>query len=186
MKWLRSLLILSFVSLCSHQTFAREEKGMHSIPFYYQSLARKHNVPAIIVFCLAYTESSTKLTNGDRMPWPYVINHKGKSVYFHNASTAITYAKELISKNELVFDVGFFQVNWYWEGRHYVETVDQLFDAQTNGDVAMKILNKRYEKTRDWAVAAGRYHNPANRNGYADLYQDKFVSNLRLIERRFN
>ncbi|MGR2997585.1 hypothetical protein ABMY12_20820 [Vibrio vulnificus] len=155
------------------------------IPHYYCKLAESHSVPPVVVFGLAVTESATKLNDGQFLPWPYTINHKGKSFWFPNQSSAIQHAKELIKNGELSFDVGFFQINWFWEGQYYVDDVSKLFDSIINGEVAMTILSKRKLNANSWDQAAGFYHNPANKNGLADIYESRFKANVKRIEKQY-
>ncbi|WP_045391730.1 hypothetical protein [Vibrio rotiferianus] len=173
MKYYRLLLLFCCLS------GAVEAK---SIPHFYCKLAKAHAVPPTVVFGLAVTESATKLNDGQFLPWPYTINYAGKSLYFPNQLTAIRFAQELIQQGKLSFDVGFFQVNWFWEGQYYVDDVSTLFDTSLNGDVAMSILKKRKKNARNWEHAAGLYHNPANKNGFADIYEAKFKVNSRRIK----
>lgn len=144
------------------------------IPPFYHQIAEKHEVPVTVVYALALTESNTRMNDGTAKPWPYTINLHGKVDQFLTAHQMVNHAESLKSTGRLTFDVGLFQVNWYWVGRHKVGTIRELADPYTNGDIAMETIKLYKTHHNTWGEAAGRYHNPANKNGLADIYEAKF------------
>lgn len=173
-KFIASLLVLV--------AFSPLHSSASVIPNYFIRLSHTHNIPTNIVYALALTESRTSLSNGSSSPWPYLINHRGKPHYFATQKEAAKYASKLIENGDLMFDVGLFQINWYWEGQYHTQNPYELFDVSKNGEVAITILKRWYRKDNDWIKAAGRYHNPANKNGLGDIYQKRFVDNLNWID----
>ncbi|EMY6611291.1 MULTISPECIES: hypothetical protein [Vibrio] len=152
------------------------------IPPYYHQLAQKYGVPSSVVFSLALTETNTKMNDGSALPWPFVINRKGKATYFLTYEEMIAHANSLLAMGIENFDVGLFQVNWYWVGRHEVDSVETLGEPTSNGDVALKTILKYKTPTNSWSDAAGKYHNPNNNNGLGDVYAAKFEVHLRRIQ----
>lgn len=170
---IRKCFVLSAIGLLSTKTsFA------YDIPDYYHNLSGHTQVPVRNVFALAKTESNTRLNTGEMLPWPWTINHAGKSYRFVTYGEMISFAHDLIADGILNFDIGLFQVNWYWEGRHRIDSISELGKVDTNGLIAMEIYRERYSRTQDWTLAAGAYHNPANKNGAADRYIEKYLTHL--------
>ncbi|MFL7013628.1 transglycosylase SLT domain-containing protein [Enterovibrio norvegicus] len=150
------------------------------VPKYFVKLSKETNVPADILYALAAKETNTKMTNKAVAPWPYTLNVKGKPYSFATYQEMVDAANNFIENGTRSVDIGLFQVNWLWNG-HRSESVENLGTPWENGKVAAKILLEHYRKHGDWVVAAGRYHNPANKNGRADSYAREYKKFLSLI-----
>lgn len=174
MKRLSLWLGLMILSSCS---FAQKSQ----IPPFYFDVSEKHNVPVAVAFALARTETHTEMSDGSMIPWPYTINLRGKSFYFNTQQEMTDFGQALVLEGEEKFDVGLYQVNWYWVGKHEVDSLDALGEPYSNSDVAMGVIKKYKTKDNTWAQAAGRYHNPNNNHGYADIYEDKFAKHLKKV-----
>lgn len=159
-------------------------QGLSAIPEYYDSLSREYSIPKEVLFALAMTETNTALNNGTALPWPYTINLNGKSEFFLTKKEMITRAQNLLSQGVIHFDCGLFQVNWKWNGRYRASSLDEACDPYSNGRIAVDIMKEWYKKTGNWVEAAGRYHNPNNNNGLADVYKRKFSRNLKIAQNR--
>ncbi|GAL09285.1 hypothetical protein JCM19233_250 [Vibrio astriarenae] len=94
------------------------------------------------------------MSDGTAKPWPYTINLHGKVDQFLTANQMINHAEALKSNGRLKFDVGLFQVNWYWVGRHEVGLVRELADPYRNGDIAMQTIKKYKAHYNAWGEAA--------------------------------
>lgn len=149
-----------------------------SIPSFYFNTSEKEYVPVEHVFSLALTETNTPLNTGTSLPWPYSINWQSKTYLFTTQAEMVNFAKSLLDNGYENFDIGLFQINWYWNGKHRTKNVSDIAHPSDNARMAMTILKEHYAKTSDWIEAAGRYHNPANKNGAADRYKEKYMVHL--------
>ncbi len=127
-----------------------------SVPVIYRSIAESNNVPADILYCIAIQESKRVDKNG--YPWSWTMNIQGKSYYYDSKREAYAAFQEAKRRTELI-DVGAMQINWRWN-KSYFDRETEIFDPVTNLNVGAKILRQRYEETKDWWVAVGKYHSP--------------------------
>ncbi|MGO3798331.1 MAG: transglycosylase SLT domain-containing protein [Vibrio casei] len=162
------------------KTYATENKV--SIPPYFVNMASLYNIPVDVLYALAIMESNTKLQNGEYAPWPYTMNVNYKGMRFASYEDLVYQSRLLIKQGKTSFDVGFFQVNWKWNG-HRSESIEALANPYENARVAAEIMLEEYAKVGSWAKAAGRYHNPANRNGHADRYASDYAKILNVIRK---
>ncbi|EKO3612268.1 transglycosylase SLT domain-containing protein [Vibrio metschnikovii] len=153
-----------------------------TVPNYFVSISNKTSVPADILYALAAKETNVKMNNGTVAPWPFTLNVNGKGYWYASYEDMMAATHEFLNEGITSIDIGLFQVNWLWNG-HRVQSIEELGEPKKNGLVAAQILLEHYQKHRDWAVAAGRYHNPANRDGRADRYAKEFSEFLTLIQR---
>ncbi|SNX47734.1 hypothetical protein VTH8203_01349 [Vibrio thalassae] len=135
----------------------------------------------MVLYALSVQETNTKMVDGTVSPWPYTINHKRKAFFYATEAEMLSKARSLISQGYHSFDVGPFQVNWKWNG-HRARSIEDLGNVHRNGIIAAEILMEHYKKYGNWIDAAGRYHNPANKNGLADKYKKEFREKLAMIE----
>lgn len=159
-------------------------QGVSAIPQYYENLSQEYHVPTEVIFALAMTETNTALNDGSALPWPYTINLNGKAEFFLTKNEMLDRAHNLLSQGVIHFDCGLFQVNWKWNGRYRASSLDEACDPYSNGRIATDIIKEWYNKTGNWVEAAGRYHNPNNNNGLADVYKRKFSKNLKIAQHR--
>lgn len=181
---MKKFTLLAFASLTligSVGTCEAKAQSQIYVPKYFVQLSRDTNVPADILYALTVKESNTKMDNDTMSPWPFTINYKGKGYRYANYEQMILAARELLAKGHTAFDIGAFQVNWKWNGDR-AESLEALGHPYKNGLVAAEILLEKYEQYGNWCVAAGRYHNPANKNGYADIYGKEYCRVLRNIQ----
>lgn len=153
------------------------------VPPFYVELAEKTNVPVDVLFALAATETDTLLDNGKVLPWPYSINLNGNSEYFSTSTEMLARASDLVEQGVIHFDCGLFQVNWKWNGRHRANSLEEACNPSSNGVIASAIIKGFFASTGDWAEAAGKYHNPANRNGASDTYKAIFINKWRYAKK---
>lgn len=143
------------------------------IPYFFRHVAAQESIPADKFYALALQESGMKMQDGSFGPWPYVINHKGKAFVYPDYQALVLGANEFVGKGYLTFDVGYFQVNWRWHSER-VKSLAHFAHPVVNARVAAQIFREQYRKHGDWSVAAGRYHNPSNTNGFADRYESSY------------
>lgn len=151
------------------------------VPSFFVDLSEHTEVPADILYALAVKEVNTKMSDKTVAPWPFTLNVN--SIGYRYA----TYDEMMLAVNRFLLngtnsiDIGLFQVNWRWNG-HRAESIHSLGLPFENGKIAAQILKEHYQKYGDWAVAAGRYHNPANRHGRADNYEQEYRDILSKIQ----
>jgi hypothetical protein len=179
----RATLLISalafFSTVVNGSEFIAKEKIF--VPGYFVELSGKTGVPADVLYALAVQETNTKMNDKTARPWPYTINVGGKGDRYSSYSAMIAAAKDILASGRRSFDVGLFQVNWRWHS-HRVDSLEQLGVPMNNGIIAAQILVEQYNIHKNWVVAAGRYHNPNNNNGYADKYSKQFLDKLKRIQ----
>lgn len=168
------IVILLFVFLFESVAYAKNKKAM---PNYFKTMAIKYQIPADVLYTLAITESNTEMKDGSYSPWPYTINLDGTGYRYASYEELVKQSKMLMNMGRESFDVGLFQVNWKWNG-HRTSSIDELANPYENVRVAAEILKEQYRIYGEWAIAAGRYHNPSNSKGFASKYEKRFRSNL--------
>ncbi|WP_417883158.1 transglycosylase SLT domain-containing protein [Vibrio rumoiensis] len=171
------IVILLFIFLFESVAYAKTKKVM---PNYFKVMATKYQIPADVLYTLAITESNTKMKDGSYSPWPYTINLDGIGYRYASYEELVKQSKLLMRMGRESFDVGLFQVNWKWNG-HRTSSIDELADPYENVRVAAEILKEQYRLYGEWAIAAGRYHNPSNSKGFASEYEKRFRSNLEKV-----
>ncbi|MCO4087450.1 MAG: lytic transglycosylase domain-containing protein [Limnohabitans sp.] len=103
--------------------------------------------------------ASISLTESGRggRPWPWTINHKGKSHFFDSKEKAVKTARALISRGETIFDVGIMQINWHFNSKRFA-SVESAFDPLVNIGAADQIIQEHLGGTGSIREAVGRYH----------------------------
>ncbi|WP_122053714.1 transglycosylase SLT domain-containing protein [Vibrio sp. Evd11] len=172
---------IALIICFSNSVSAENKTKVIFVPVYFLELSEKTKVPADILYALAVQETNSRMNDRTVRPWPYTINVAGKAFRYENLGQLIAASNDLISEGKRSFDVGLFQVNWRWHS-HRVDSIEQLAHPVNNGIVASQILIEQYNIYKNWAVAAGRYHNPNNNHGYADKYQKEFLDKLKRIQ----
>jgi len=155
-------------------------------PDFYVALSNKTEVPVDILLALASVETDVKLTNGDYLPWPYSINLNGNAERYSTSELMISRASQLVEQGVIHFDCGLFQVNWKWNGRVRANSLPEACNPESNGIIAATIIKEYFVSTGSWVEAAGKYHNPANKNGAADRYKKYFKIKLKKARRIIN
>lgn len=172
----KALLILCV--LFGSPTFAN---NIIFVPKYFAELSRKTDVPADILYALAVKETNTKMNDRSVAPWPFTLNVKGIGYRYATYDEMVNAAYQFLHSGTRSIDIGLFQVNWLWNG-HRAQSIEHLGHPAKNGTTAAEILTEHYQKYNDWAIAAGRYHNPANKNGRADAYEKEYREILAMIQ----
>ncbi|PCJ88263.1 MAG: lytic transglycosylase [Thiotrichaceae bacterium] len=144
------------------------------VPLMYQLVAEESRVPAKLFYALILNESRSLTTNNNvkkSLPWPWTINHRGKSHFFSSREKAFQYAKSLVAKNDSSFDVGLGQMNWRWHKDRFNSLWD-AFEPYKNLSAAAAHFREQYERPEcnKWELAVGCYHRPGQR------YKDKQIA----------
>ena len=120
----------------------------------------------------AISLTETGRAQGGRLrPWPWAINREGKGYWFANRDEALAFARASVAAGRTSFDVGCFQINYYWHGRNF-PSLESMFDPDTGADYAARFLRSLYAERGDWSAAAGAYHSQSPDR--ANVYRARF------------
>jgi hypothetical protein len=172
-------LVLSSVSGVSKAS-TTSAQDFDYFPSIIQEAAESEGIPLLYFYSLAAKESSARLENGKRRPWPYTINYKGKAYRFASYDDLLLASRGLLNKGITNFDIGFFQVNYKWNKDRF-NTLEEIAHPESNARLAAEIYKERYNTYRNWYVAAGRYHNPSNTKGLATKYENEYRNYVELV-----
>lgn len=150
------------------------------VPPFFKKVALENSVPSDVVYALALQESGVKMNNGKFMPWPYSANYAGETFLYRDYREMVNSVYKKVSKGKTAVDVGFFQVNWKWH-KHRAKSLGHMSHPVINAQISMDILKEQYGLFGDWVVAAGRYHNPFNNEGKADIYAGRYLKWLERV-----
>lgn len=152
-------LLFAFYCLCANA----------EVPIAYQQIASEYAHPPELLFSLALTESGYRYQN-TFLPWPWAVNHAGKSIYFDSKNEAYEYCDSLLKNGDDNFDVSVMQVNWHYNGYRFNSLWD-AFDPYINIRVGAEILRDYYTEGGSYETAVGYYHShDANR---AEHYRER-------------
>ena len=166
MKWLLSLFLI-----VSGNVFAEPE-----IPTMYKTVAQEQRVPAKLFYALILNESRSLTSSDDKvktLPWPWTVNHRGRAHYFETRARAYQFARSLVEKKDLSFDVGLGQINWRWHKGKFA-SLWSAFDPYINLTVSARYLREQYnrDECNRWELAIGCYHRPGQRTQDKQLAQN--------------
>lgn len=89
--------------------------------------------------------------------WPWTVNHAGKPHYFADKREAVQFARGLVDRDMLGFDVGLMQVHWKYHAQRFA-SIEVAFDPVANVRVADEIIQEHLSATGSMLEAVGRYH----------------------------
>lgn len=159
--------------------------GGHTVPPAYTTAARANDVPPVMLYALALTESGTGLPHG-RRPWPWTLNIAGDGERYRTRAAACQ-ALQAALHDTLVIDVGLGQLNVRWQrdlfgdGGRFDQPC-QALNPYANLDAAAAILREGFEKRGSWIEAAGYYHRPAG-GAPAARYRAAFRNEMERLRR---
>src|SRR5699024_842272 len=140
------------------------QAGEHTVPPAYTAAARANDVPPVMLYALALTESAVTLSSG-RRPWPWTLNIAGNGEYYRTRAAACQALRAALQDTRII-DVGLSQLNIRWQrdlfgdgGRF--ERPCRALNPYANLDAAAAILREGFDKRGNWIEAAGYYHRPA-------------------------
>mgnify|MGYP000583789388 CR=1 FL=1 len=143
-----------------------------------EQAAQVTGVPKSILLAVAKVETG-RLSNGVTHPWPWAINIRGVGQWLQSEAALLERALEQISKNETLFDLGCFQLNYHWHGNSF-ESLDAMIDPTRNANYAANFLLSLYNEFGDWSEAVGAYHSrtEARANSYKAKFAEHFDPNF--------
>ena len=130
------------------------------IPPAYRQTGVEYGIPPVILYSIALTESG-KSFRGQRLPWPWTVNHGGKGLYFPSRRAAYDYLSQVLKGGEKNFDVGLMQVNWRWNSGVF-DSLWESLDPYENIRGGAFILQSLYVRHGSFEDAVGAYHSPGN------------------------
>jgi hypothetical protein len=132
--------------------------------------AAREGVPQEVLHAISLTE--TGRNDGGRFrPYPWAINREGQGHWFGSREEALAFARASVAAGRPSFDVGCFQINYYWHGRNFA-SLEAMFDPEIGAAYAARFLRSLYAGRGDWSLAAGAYHSQTPER--AGLYRARF------------
>ncbi|MEM9140264.1 MAG: hypothetical protein AAGB15_10595, partial [Pseudomonadota bacterium] len=124
--------------------------------------ADRYGVPRSVMLAIALVETRTT-RSGATGAWPWTVNVAGKGAWFDSRAAALIHAQQALAKGQTSFDVGCFQLNYRWHGKHF-QSIDHMFEPGPSGAYAARFLKGLHAETGDWIKAAGFYHSRTARH----------------------
>jgi hypothetical protein len=116
-----------------------------------------NKLPKNILASISLVESGRKDEAGLVKPWPWSLNHAGKSVFFASKAETLQYLKKNITPNFKNIDVGCMQVNVRWHRENF-DTLDSMIDPRKNIEYAALFLSTLKSDHGSWEQAIKHYH----------------------------
>ncbi len=129
------------------------------IPMGYRQIAAEYAVPARLFYAVALTESRRATHSGHTLPWPWSLNVEGQTLRFPSRKAAWSALQSFLNQGTRRVDIGLMQINWHYHSER-LGSAWRALDPYHNLRVGAQILREQYNRSGDWLVAAGRYHNP--------------------------
>jgi hypothetical protein len=127
-------------------------------------------IPRTVMRAITLTETGRN-SDGRFEPWPWTVNMEGAGHWFDSRHEALAYVRREQARGARSFDVGCFQVNHLWHGKHFA-SLEAMFDPATNAAYAARFLRSLHEETGDWSHAAGFYHSRTPE--FFNRYRERF------------
>ncbi len=151
-----SVLLALFLSISfwAEATFGQDREICDEIA---RKVELKRNLPKNILTSIALVEAGRKHNDGSLKPWPWSLNHAGKSLFFEKKIDALAYLKNNISEEFKNIDVGCMQINVRWHKEHF-DSFDSMIDPKTNIEYAARFLMDLKRTKGSWKDAIKHYH----------------------------
>jgi len=121
-----------------------------------RTAAAETGVPVDLLHAITLAETGRR-HGGILRPWPWAINLGGRGQWFDTRAAALDAARHALDQGRGDFDLGCFQINWHWHGRHF-PSVQALLDPLTAARYAAGFLARLRDEFGTWDAAAGAYH----------------------------
>lgn len=120
---------------------------------------QKQAIPDGLLKSIALTESGRRdPVTRQYSPWPWTIMAEGKGRYFNSKEEAIQAAIKLQQRGVRNMDIGCMQVNYGYHGKHFSNSVHNMFDPYQNITYSANFLNRLKKESGLWTKAVGNYH----------------------------
>ncbi len=123
---------------------------------YVQIYERSMLIPQGLLTAISFTESS-RVINGERIPWPWTINVGGDGRYFDTKEQAVAAVRKLLDEGNRSIDVGCMQINLRYHPNAFRD-IEQAFDPAANVAYGAQYLKQLYGLQGSWPKAVERYH----------------------------
>ena len=149
--------------LATHITLAKAE----TIPSNYHKIAIENNIPTVILYAVALTESATKIKKskikpGHYKPWPWTLNVSGVPRRYQTRKAAYKGLMYFLQQGVKSVDIGIMQINWRYHHKE-LGTPWQALEPIHNTRTGARILRDEYKISGEWKQAIGRYHSPGQK-----------------------
>lgn len=182
--------LFKFIAVNAATLDERSIQFIDSIPFAFVDAAVLHDVPPIILFAVALTESADyrhEFVSREvgRRAWPWTLNIHGKGYRYASREEACIALMAKLSTTRVI-DVGISQLNIRWNphlfesGGRFSNHPCDAFDPYDNLEEAARLLSQHYQVTQNWLHAAGRYHRPAG-GEHAERYREAVAREIQRI-----
>lgn len=119
---------------------------------------RAGNVPDRLLDAIAVVESGKRdPISGAVYPWPWTINAEGIGHWYDSKAEAIAAVQALQARGVQSIDVGCMQVNLMHHASAFA-SLEMAFDPVANAAYGAQFLQKLFNQTNAWPLAAAAYH----------------------------
>ena len=159
--YLLALFFQLFSSYASHAIDYQEYLIIHNANQcnnYFDHFELKYQIPKHLLRSISIIETGRWNHNSQMFfPWPWSINHAGKSYYFSNKKEAILKVKELLESGFTNIDIGCMQINLHHHPDAFLD-LNQAFEPKDNIEYAAIFLIQHYQQSQNWQQAIAFYH----------------------------
>ena len=117
----------------------------------------ENGLPKYILSSISVVEAGRISDDGTIKPWPWALNHAGKSLFFESKMEALEYLNKNITKDFRNIDVGCMQINVKWHFENF-NSFKEMLDPTTNIKYAASFILRLKEKHGSWEKAIKLYH----------------------------
>ena len=135
-----------------------------------REVAATTGVPPSVLLAITLAETG-RTQDGAFSPWPWTLNVAGQGFWFDKPEDARQFIRQQIDSGNRNFDVGCFQINYYWHQGASLRP-DSMLDPLTSARYAASFLKTLHDESGDWSTAAGAYHSRTPH--YAEKYRKRF------------
>lgn len=118
--------------------------------------ASESGVPLNVLLAITRIETGRR-RGGVNEPWPWTLNEAGQGRWLATRKEAETHLTQALRAGGRNIDIGCFQINFHWHAQHF-RSASEMLDPLKNARYAAAFLKSLHAESRDWQVAAGRYH----------------------------
>ena len=127
-----------------------------------RQVERQTGLPKNILTSIALVEAGRRDRDGTLKPWPWSLNHAGKSLFFDNKFDALRYLDHNISAKFKNIDVGCMQINVRWHRENFISFAEMI-DPRKNIEYAARFLSNLKKVHGSWKTAIKHYHSSTSK-----------------------
>ncbi|MFD1342216.1 lytic transglycosylase domain-containing protein [Litorisediminicola beolgyonensis] len=124
--------------------------------------AEEYGLPKNLLRALTRTETGRPM-DGALVPWPWTLNVAGDGQWFRSRTDALDALRMARASGTTSIDVGCFQINLKWHGRHF-STDHEMLEPLANARYAARFLRSLHAELSDWDLAVGAFHSRTERH----------------------